>query len=60
MINITVEFSEVQALALAQLVKRITFTDLRSNAVDDLEAYTMQEALEGVRKALDEQGFNPR
>ena len=60
MLNITVELSNDQALALAQLIKRIPLSDLRSNAQDDEEAYSMQSALEQVRKALSEQGCSPR
>ena len=60
MLNITVELSNDQALALAQLIKRIPLSDLRSNAQDEEEAYVMQGALQQVRKALSEQGFNPR
>ena len=60
MLNITVELSNDQALALAQLVKRIPLSNLQSNAQDDEEAYSMQSALEQVRKALSEQGCSPR
>ena len=60
MLNITVELTDSQALALAQLIKRIPLSDLRSNAQDEEEAYVMQGALQQVRKALSEQGFNPR
>jgi len=49
-----------QAMALAQLLKRITFSDIRSNAVDDVEAYTMIAATVRVREGLAEGGFNPR
>ena len=60
MLNITVELSNDQALALAQLIKRIPLSNLQSNAHDDEEAYSMQSALEQVRKALSEQGCSPR
>lgn len=60
MLNITVELTNNQALALAQFVKRVPLSDLRSNAQDEEDAYVMQGALEQVRKALSEQGFNPR
>ena len=46
--NITVEFTSDQALALAQFVKRVPLSDLRSNAQDEEEAYVMQGALEQV------------
>jgi len=56
----SVELNETQASAPAQLIKRIPLSDLRSNAVDEAEAYDMQSALEQTRKALREQGFDPR
>ena len=58
--TITVELTDDQALALAQLIKRIPLSDLRTHAQDEEEAYVMQGALEQVRKALGDQGFNPR
>ena len=57
---LSVELNETQASALAQLIKRIPLSDLRSNAVDEAEAYDMQSALEQTCKALREQGFDPR
>ena len=47
-------------MALAQLVKRIKWSELRGNAIDEEEAYVMQEAVEQVRRALSDQGFSPR
>lgn len=55
-----VELPAHEALALAQLVKRIGWTELRQNAVDDDEAHDMAEAVIHLRKALAESGFNPR
>jgi hypothetical protein len=60
MLDLHFELSPVQAQALAQLIKRIPWSSLRESAVDDDEAYAMQDALEQVRGALDEQGFSPR
>ena len=58
--DIRLDLTSSQALALAQLVKRIKFTDLRANAIDGDEAYVMQEAVAQIRLALSENGFNPR
>jgi uncharacterized protein (UPF0297 family) len=33
---------------------------MRQNAVDDVEAYTMRDALDQVRKSLQEAGYDPR
>ena len=51
---------EAEAWALAQLVKRLGWTDCRENAVDDAEAHLMLEALAKFQRALDEAGVSPR
>lgn len=59
-INVVFQLSDQQALALAQLLKRLGWSDLRSNAVDDGETYLMQEALSELRAALAAAGYSPR
>ena len=59
-VQITVELTIEQAEALAQFVKRVGFSEFRQNAVDDVEAYTMRDAVDQVRKALEEVGYAPR
>ena len=49
-----------QAMALAQFVKRVTWSEIRSCAVDDDEAYLIREAIEALQRALAENGFSPR
>ena len=49
-----------QALALAQFVKRVGWSEIRGNAVDDDEAYTMRDALGFLARALAEAGYAPR
>lgn len=46
--------------ALAQLVKRLGFTECRLNAVDEDEAYSMMDGLGILAKALAEAGYSPR
>ena len=58
--TLRLELTGSQAMALAQLVKRIKLSDLRANAADEEEAYVMQEAVEQVQRALSDQGFSPR
>ena len=58
--NISVELSTAQAEALAQFVKRMRHDLARSIAVDDAESFEMMSALDAVRSALAEAGFNPR
>lgn len=54
------DLDEAEAWALAQLVKRLGYSDCRSNAVDDAEAHLMMEALAKLQRALDEAGVSPR
>lgn len=60
MIQVAFELEESQALALAQFVKRVGWSDIRQNAVSDDEAYTMRDALGELAKALRDSGFAPR
>lgn len=60
MVTFNVQLPEEQALALALLMKRLTFDDCRSRAVDDEQAYTMIYATEAVRTGLSNVGYNPR
>ena len=59
-IRIELELSEEQAEALAQFLKRVGFSDYRSLAQDEGEAYAMLYAGERVRAALAEAGYAPR
>jgi hypothetical protein len=46
------ELPEDQALALAELAKRIGFQELRELAVDQAETYAMVHGLAALRDAL--------
>lgn len=59
-VTVTFELSKVQALALAQFVKRTTFTDCQDHAVTEDEAYAMMDGVNAVMRGLAEVGFNPR
>jgi len=59
-VKITAELTEAEAMALAQFHKRIGWRELRTNAVDDAEAYLMRDASEKLRAALAEKGYSPR
>ena len=60
MVVFTVQMDQDTAQALAQFLKRVSFSEMRQNAVDDAEAYTMRDGLEQVQKALQEVGYDPR
>lgn len=59
-VQIHFEIDPDQALALAQFVKRLGWSEIRANAVNDDEAYCMKEAIGELQKALEEVGFSPR
>lgn len=54
------ELTDAQAWALAELCKRITWSDCRSNAVSDQEAYLMIDATAKLGTALARAGYSPR
>jgi len=51
--------NEYQAMALAQLCKRISWQSCRNNSVDDNEAQAMINATDYLRGALRKAGFDP-
>ena len=59
-IQITVVLTDAQAWEFAQYLKRACFSDYRSHATSDEEAYQMINAGERIRRALAEQGYAPR
>ena len=59
-VEVWMELEPAQALALAQFVKRVGWSEIRQNAVDDDEAYVMRDALGFLAKALQEAGYAPR
>lgn len=54
------QLSHEEALALAQLVKRLTWTDMRGCAVDDNECYVIRDAVGKLQDALGRAGYAPR
>lgn len=57
---VKLDLPPLQAQALAQLVKRIGWTELRQNAIDEEEAMDMRNAIQELQNELAQQGFNPR
>lgn len=59
-VQIEFQLHPAQALALAQFVKRVGWSEMRENAVSDDEACEMKSALGELQKALADAGFAPR
>lgn len=58
--EVQIALKPAQALALAQFVKRVGWSEIRQNAVDDAEADLMVEAINKLMQALAEVGYAPR
>ena len=59
-VQVSIWLEPAQALALAQFVKRVRWTEVRQNAVGDDEADLMMDAMYELAKALAEAGYAPR
>jgi hypothetical protein len=59
-VEIQVVLTDAQAWEFAQFLKRVCFSDYRSHATSEAEAYRMIEAGERIRDALAEKGYAPR
>ncbi len=59
-IDVSVRLPCAEALALAQFVKRVGFSEIRDCAANDNEAYEIRSALSKVREGLADAGFAPR
>ena len=59
-LTLEMNMSDAQAIALAQLVKRISYRELRTNASSDTEADRMHEAISELQDALARIGYAPR
>jgi hypothetical protein len=59
-VEVTVKLTDAEAWQFAQFLKRACFSDYRSHATSEAEAYQMIDAGEHIRRALAEQGYAPR
>ncbi|TDB45460.1 DUF7706 family protein [Photorhabdus luminescens] len=55
-----IQLTHIEALALAQLVKRLNWAEIRSCAVDDMEAWVIKAAIGLLQSALACHGYSPR
>lgn len=58
--TLSLQLDENETMALAQLVKRLSWSDLRGCAVVTEEARVMKSAIEKLQQALREEGYAPR
>lgn len=58
--TLTVTLTSIEADALAQLLKRIGFTECRALAASDAEAYLMRDACDVIAKTLASLNHAPR
>ena len=59
-VTVTTELTDSQAMALAQFVKRLTWSEMRACAVDDDATWVMKDAIQSLQKSLTDAGFSPR
>ncbi|MER2475064.1 DUF7706 family protein [Photorhabdus laumondii] len=55
-----VHLSHDEAMALAQLVKRLNWAEIRACAIDDAEAWVIKAAIGRLQSALACHGYSPR
>ncbi|WP_163596427.1 DUF7706 family protein, partial [Klebsiella pneumoniae] len=53
-VDVILQLTHREAQALAQLVKRLGFSDCRGLATSDIEAYLMMDGINQIMKALAE------
>jgi len=57
---IQIELTNTEAMALAQFVKRLCFSDYQNNAASENEAYQIRDAASKVQDSLARSGCSPR
>ena len=55
--TLSLRLDENETMALAQFVKRLSWSDLRGCAVSDEEAWVMKSAVDKLQQALREEGY---
>ncbi|KOY60171.1 hypothetical protein AM629_20880 [Photorhabdus heterorhabditis] len=55
-----IQLTHIEALALAQLAKRLNWAEIRACAIDDTEAWVIKAAIGRLPSALAYHGYSPR
>jgi hypothetical protein len=58
--TVEIELTPPEALALAQFAKRSTWSTFADVSTDEVETREMIAAIEALRTALSDAGYNPR
>ena len=59
-VRIALDLPDEEAQALAQFVKRVTWSAMRECAVDEAECYQIRAAIEKLQRALADADYAPR
>jgi hypothetical protein len=59
-VRIALDLPDEEAQALAQFVKRVTWSAMRECAVDDAECYQIRAAIDKLQRALADADYAPR
>lgn len=59
-VTVTFELDDTTALALAQFVKRVGWSEMRGCAVSEQETYEIRDGINLLQRALADAGFAPR
>ncbi len=59
-VHVSLELDPDKAEALAQFVKRVTWSEMRACAVDENETYQIRDAINTLQDALADVGYSPR
>lgn len=59
-VTVTVQLDDTTAMALAQFVKRVGWSEMRGCAVSEQETYEMRDGIDLLQRALADAGYAPR
>jgi len=59
-VQIALDLPDEEAQALAQFVKRVTWSEMRACAVDEAECYQIRAAIDKLQRALADADYAPR